>query len=467
MWPCFLAMIWRNRKPWQLTLMGNLYSLEEEDLCMDDCHMYSLPWPQAERRNRSDVIPPTDADNEPEAECPSRGGPKKRLLRKSRGAQQRAALGAYDSDSDDVVLPKQQLREEVKGLPPAQGCQLGRQLMLGEMADSSLRILGNPGQASVRMWWQPWRICVRTIWPPMREWSMNSLTAPDASPARGRLELPMKAAGKCSYSRVVITHCPACMYVRKPAKLWTVDAKIIKTHFESSHPVNQIGLQEREIGKGDLHNGQTGPRWAKAEAETGRRGGEAYQSCRRPWRCSWTTETCPHMQGWPPFIRGKGLHVLLLHMPVLAHPEAKKLGLLTKDKQEINLLVAKARKGFALAEGMLSSLKTRYHGGMLQTPDMKVKVDREIADTGMDPWHQVDLLCDAVMEYSLQPFGQHKVCMEVLLKYEKGEEPLTLEERRMLAAPRNIRNRLCNVLMYFSPDGKMHVADIIKIPFRC
>ena len=95
-------------------------------------------------------------------------------------------------------------------------------------------------------------------------------------------------------------------------------------------------------------------------------------------------------------------------------PEAKKLRLLTEDKQEINLLVAKARKGFALDKGMRSSLKTRYHGEMLVTPDMKVKVDREIADTGMDPWHQVDLLCDAVMEYSQQPLGQHKVCMEVL-----------------------------------------------------
>ena len=59
-----------------------------------------------------------------------------------------------------------------------------------------------------------------------------------------------KAAGKCTYSHVVITHCPAYVYVRKPAKLWTVDAKIIKTHFESSHPINQIGLQERErLGK--------------------------------------------------------------------------------------------------------------------------------------------------------------------------------------------------------------------------
>ena len=35
----------------------------------------------------------------------------------------------------------------------------------------------------------------------------------------------------------------------------------------------------------------------------------------------------------------------------------------------------------------------------------------------------------------------------------------------MLAAPCDIRNRLCNVLMYFFPDGKMHVADIIKIPY--
>ena len=35
----------------------------------------------------------------------------------------------------------------------------------------------------------------------------------------------------------------------------------------------------------------------------------------------------------------------------------------------------------------------------------------------------------------------------------------------MLAAHRDIRNRLCNVLMYFFPEGKMHVADIIKIPY--
>ena len=31
--------------------------------------------------------------------------------------------------------------------------------------------------------------------------------------------------------------------------------------------------------------------------------------------------------------------------------------------------------------------------------------------------------------------------------------------------PRDIGNRLCNVLMYFFPEGKMHVADIIKIPY--
>ena len=58
----------------------------------------------------------------------------------------------------------------------------------------------------------------------------------------------------------------------------------------------------------------------KRKQDAEERRAEAAQAAADPDASPWSTGTCLHTQGRPPFIRGKGPHVLLLQIPVLAHP---------------------------------------------------------------------------------------------------------------------------------------------------
>ena len=138
--------------------------------------------------------------------------------------------------------------------------------------------------------------------------------------------------------------------------------------------------------------------------------------------------------------------------------EAKKRGILTSDKETIRRLVGQCLLAVDVERDTL-----QFKIAEPPKADYKPLIEEQCKLMNLKWKIDVDDVAGWVQLYLASPYGNNRVCEDLVDKMRTKGHKATPEERRLLAKPRYTVNRIKNVLNYFFPTGSFHLARLADI----